>query len=101
MDERDRDEREDPVRHETTIINAGGREDGGGGGAAILAVVVALLVGIAAFLYFGGYLGGTRENPDININVKAPDIDVKAPNIDLKVPEVTINPPAGGGNNTQ
>ena len=101
MDERDRDDRDEPVTHETTIINAGRGDGGGGGGAAILALVVALLVGVAAFLYFGGYLGGTRENPDININVKAPDIDVKAPNIDLKVPEVTINPPAAAGNNTQ
>ena len=77
------DERDEPVRHETTVINAGG--DRGGGGAAILGLVVALLVGIAAFLYFGGYLGGGRTDRDININIKAPDIN--------------INP--GGGNSTQ
>lgn len=80
------DERDEPTRHETTIINAGSDGDGGGG-MTILAIVVALLVGIAAFLYFGGYLGGTKANPDININVKAPNIDIKAP-------DVTINPPA-------
>ena len=78
------DERDEPVRHDTTIINAG--SDRGGGGATILALVVALLVGIAAFLYFGGYLGGTKANPDININVKAPDIDIKAPNINVEPP---------------
>lgn len=86
------DERDEPVRHETTIINAGDG-DRGGGGATVLVLVVALLVGIAAFLYFGGYLGGTKANPDININVKAPDIDIKAPNID-------IDPP-GSGNQTK
>lgn len=77
------DERDEPVTHETTIINSGG--DRGGGGATILALFVALLVGIAAFLYFGGYLGGGTADRDININIKAPDIN--------------INP--GGGNSVQ
>jgi hypothetical protein len=77
------DERDEPVRHETTIINAGG--DRGGGGATMLAIVVALLVGVAAFLYFGGYLGGGKADRDININIKSPDIN--------------INP--GGGNSVQ
>jgi hypothetical protein len=79
------DEREEPVRHETTIINAG--SDRGGGGATILVLIVALLAGIAAFLYFGGYLGGGRGDTDININIKTPDID--------------LAPPGGGGNSTQ
>jgi len=87
------DERDEPVRHETTIINAGSDGDRGGGGATMLALLVALLVGVAAFLYFGGYLGGTRANPDININVKTPDIDIKAPNINIE--------PAGTGNSTK
>ena len=91
MDERDIDRTGEPVRPETTIINAGGER--GGGGATILALVVALLVGVAAFLYFGGYLGGTKANPDININVKAPDIDIKAPNINVDPPDA--------GNNTR
>ena len=82
MDERDTD-RDVPVRHETTIINAGGER---GGGATMLALVVALLVGIAAFLYFGGYLGG-RGDTDINVNIKTPDID--------------LSPPGGGGNGVQ
>ncbi len=86
------DERDEPVRHETTVINAGG-DSGGGGGAAILGVIVALLVGVAAFLYFGGYLGGTRSNPDINVNIKAPDINIKAPNIN-------VSPPPSTGNST-
>lgn len=76
------DERDEPVRHETTIINAGGEH--GGSGATLLALVVALLVGIGAFLYFGGYLGGGRDT-DINVNIKTPDIN--------------INP--GGGNSAQ
>lgn len=77
------DERDEPVRHETTIINAGGER--GGGGATMLALLVALLVGIGAFLYFGGYLGGGKADHNVNINIKAPDIN--------------INP--GGGNSTQ
>jgi hypothetical protein len=76
MDERDT-EREEPVRHETTIINAGGER--GGGGATMLALIVALLVGVGAFLYFGGYLGGGRADRDININIKAPDINITPP----------------------
>ena len=68
------DERDEPVRHETTIINAGG--DRGGGGATMLALLVALLVGIGAFLYFGGYLGGGKADREININIKAPDINI-------------------------
>ena len=93
MDEREIDGTGEPVRHETTIINAGSDGDRGGGGATILVLVVALLVGIAAFLWFGGYLGGTKANPDININVKAPDIDIKAPNINVE--------PPGTGNSTK
>jgi hypothetical protein len=77
------DEREEPVRHETTIINAGGER--GGGGATMLAIIVALLVGIGAFLYFGGYLGGSKASRDVNINIKAPDINITPP---------------GGGNST-
>lgn len=72
------DEREEPVRHETTIINAGGER--GGGGATILALVVALLVGIGAFLWFGGYLGGGgKADTNINLNIKAPDINISPP----------------------
>ena len=78
------DERDEPVTHETTIINAGG-SDRGGGGATMLAIIVALLVGIGAFLYFGGYLGGGKADRDININIKAPDINITPP---------------GGGNNS-
>jgi hypothetical protein len=79
MDERDLDDRAEPVRHETTIINAGSGADRGGGGATMLALIVALLVGIGAFLYFGGYLGGGRTDRDININIKAPDINITPP----------------------
>lgn len=71
------DERDEPVRHETTIINTGERR--GGGGTAILALVVALLVGAAAFLYFGGYIGGGKADQDININIKAPNINITPP----------------------
>ena len=43
-------------------------------------------VGIGAFLYFGGYLGG-RGDTDINVNIMTPDID--------------LSPPGGGGNGVQ
>ena len=92
------DERDEPVRHETTIIDAGGDREGGGG-VAIVAVLVLLLIGIGAFLYFGGYLGGTRNNPDINLNIKAPDINIRPPNITVNNPPAPSNPPPG--NSTQ
>lgn len=88
------EERDEPVRHETTVINTGER---GGGGAAILGVIVALLVGIAAFLYFGGYIGHGKADRDINVNIKAPDINIKAPDVTVNNPPA--NPPAG--NSTQ
>jgi hypothetical protein len=79
------DEHEEPVRHETTIINAG--SGSGGSGATILALFVALLVGIAAFLYFGGYIGGSgKADRNVNINIKAPDININ---------------PGGGGNSAK
>ena len=90
------DEREEPVRHETTVINAGGDREGGGG-LAIVAVLVILLAGIGAFLYFGGYLGGSRANPDINLNIKAPDINIKAPDVTVNNPPPPSTPPASNG----
>jgi hypothetical protein len=38
------------VRHETTVINTGERRGGG----AIVAIVVVLVLGLLAFLFFGG-----------------------------------------------
>ena len=75
------DEREEPVRHETTIINTGDR--GGGGGTMVL-LAVAVIAGLLCFLYFGGYIGNRTGGRDVNINITAPDIN--------------INP--GGGNGT-
>ena len=71
------DERDEPVRHETTVINAGG--DRGGGGVGMLAIIVLLLVAVGAFLYFSGYLGGGRTNHNVNVNIKAPDINITPP----------------------
>ena len=87
------DERDEPVRHETTVINAGGERSGGGG--AILGVIVALLVGIAAFLYFGGYIGHGNADRDISVNIKAPDINIKAPDVTVNNPPAPSTPPAG------
>jgi hypothetical protein len=87
------DERDDPVRHETTVINTGGDGSGGSGGL-ILGVLVALLVGVAAFLYFGGYIGHGDANRDINVNIKAPDISIKAPDVTVNNPPPPSTPPA-------
>lgn len=77
------DRREDePVRHETTIIQTGERRGGGG---TIVALVVLLLAAVFAFLFFGGYLGRAAEKADVNINVSAPNIEL---------PDVQITPPA-------
>lgn len=79
------DERDEPVRHETTVINAGG--DRGGG--LLIGVILVLLIGVAAFLYFGGYIGHGAGDRDININIKAPDINITPPSAPAP------SPPAG------
>jgi len=73
---------EDPVRHETTIIQTGERRGGGG---AIVAIVVVLILGLLAFLFFGGYIRRAADKTDINVNVSAPNIEL---------PDVQITPPA-------
>jgi len=87
MDERDLEDRGEPVRHETTIINPGG--DRGGGGL-LLGVILVLIIGVAAFLYFGGYIGHGGASRDININA-----NIKAPDINITPPSAPSNPPAG------
>lgn len=88
------DERDEPVRHETTVINTGSGEGGGGGGL-FLGVILALVIGVAAFLYFGGYIGHGNANRDINVNIKAPDINVSPPNVTVNNPPAPSAPPAG------
>lgn len=73
---------EEPVRHETTIIQTGERRGGGG---AIVALIVLLILGLFAFLFFGGYLGRAADKAEINVNVAAPNIEL---------PDVQITPPA-------
>ena len=81
-DERDRPpvDPEPRVERETTIIQTGERSGGGG---TIALVIVALLVAVAAFVYFGGYLDRAADETGINVNVEAPD--VKMPDIDIDV----------------
>lgn len=79
------DERDEPVRHETTIIDTGGGR--GGGGSTLLLLAVALIAGALCFLYFGGYIGNRAGSRDININITAPDIN--------------ISPGGSGGNSTK
>ena len=77
------DRRDDePDRHETTIIQTGERRGGGG---TIVALVVLLVLGLFAFLFFGGYLQRVADKTDINVNVAAPNVEL---------PDVQITPPA-------
>ena len=85
MDEREEkvivDEPAPRVERETTVITTG---NGGGGGGAVVALVIVLIVGLLAFLYFGGYLGAAADKTDININVDAPKVEL--PDVDVNVP---------------
>lgn len=89
------DERDEPTRHETTVINTGSGDGGGGGGGLILGVLLALVIGVAAFLYFGGYIGHGDRNRDINVNISTPDINIKPPNVTVNNPPAPSTPPAG------
>jgi hypothetical protein len=82
------DEPERPVTRETTVINTGERRGGSG---ALIAIVLLLVVGILAFLYFGGYLQRAADKTNIDIKVDAPKIDM--PDINIERPK--SEPPAG------
>ena len=71
------DEEERPVTHETTVINTGDR---GGGIVAILVAIV--IVGLALFLYFGGYLRHVADKADVSVNVSVPKIELPDIHID-------------------
>jgi len=73
------------VVHETTVVDGGG---GGGGGLIALGLLM-IILGIAAFLYFGGYLESVDKG-DVNVNVSAPSLDLP----DLNV-TTTTSPPKG------
>lgn len=77
------DRRDDePVRHETTVIQTGERRGGGG---TIVALIVLVILAVLAFLFFGGYLQRVADKTDVNVNVSAPNIEL---------PDVQITPPA-------
>jgi hypothetical protein len=82
------DERDEPVRHDTTVINTGERRGGGG---ALIAIVLLLIVAVGAFLYFGGYLSRGGDKTDIDIKVDAPKVNL--PDINIERPK--SEPPAG------
>jgi hypothetical protein len=78
----DRPVERETVERETVVVDTGSRSGGGG---AIAAILVVLVLGILAFLFFGGYLQKAVDGTDINVNV--------APKIEL--PDIRIdNPPA-------
>jgi hypothetical protein len=73
------DESERPVTHETTVINTGERSGGGGMVAALVAIVI---IGLALFLYFGGYLRHVADKADVNVNVTVPNVQLPDIHID-------------------
>jgi hypothetical protein len=86
------DDPERPVTHETTVINTGERRGSGG---SLIAIALLVVVGVLAFLYFGGYLqrSPTKTHGDkagVNINV-SPKINL--PDVNIERPK--SEPPAG------
>jgi len=69
-----------PVQRETVVVDTGSR----GGGGAIIAILVVLVLGILAFLFFGGYIGGANKG-DVNVNVALPQVEL---------PDIRIDNPA-------
>ena len=84
------DEEERPVTHETTVINTGDR--GGGGIVAVLVAIV--IVGLALFLYFGGYLRHVADKTDINVNVSVPKVELPDIHIDTRPNQPATSQPS-------
>ena len=76
------DDREDPVRRETTVIQTGERSGGGG---VIVGLIAVLVIGVLAFFFLGGYFDRAVDKGDINVNVAAPKVEL---------PDIEITPPA-------
>jgi hypothetical protein len=77
------------VERETVVVQSG--RDGGGGGA-VAAILVILVIGVLAFLYFGGYLQRAADRTDINVNVAAPKIEL--PDVKIETPPAQQQQPA-------
>ena len=80
---------EGPVERETVVVDTGSR----GGGGAIVAIIVVLVLAVLAFLFFGGYLGGTDKG-DVNVNVGLPNVNVSLPQVNLPPAHVDTPAPA-------
>lgn len=76
---------EAPVQRETVVVDTGSR----GGGGAIVAILVVLVLGVLAFLFFGGYLGSGANKGDINVNVGLPQVTLPDVHIDNPAPAQT------------
>jgi hypothetical protein len=83
MDER-------PVERETVVVDTGSR----GGGGAIVAILVVLVLGVLAFLFFGGYLGAGANKGDINVNVALPEVNLPPIHVDNPAPAQQQQQPA-------
>jgi hypothetical protein len=73
---------EGPVERETVVVDSGSR----GGGGAILAILVVLVLGILAFLFFGGYFDGRANKGDVNVNLNLPQVNLPPVHIDNPAP---------------
>ena len=76
------------VERETVVVDNGSR----GGGGAIAAVLVILVLGVLAFLFFGGYFGRTAGKNDVNVNVALPNVNLSLPQVNL--PPVQVDTPS-------
>lgn len=80
------------VERETVVVDTGGRDRGSGG--AIAAILVILVLGVLAFLFFGGYLQKAADETNINVNVGTPKIELPDIRIDNPAPAAPAPAPA-------
>jgi hypothetical protein len=78
------------VERETVVVDSGSR----GGGGAIVAILVVLVLGVLAFLFFGGFLDGRANKHDVNVNVALPNVNVSLPQVNLPPIHIDNSPPA-------
>ncbi|GAA4815189.1 hypothetical protein GCM10023232_08590 [Sphingosinicella ginsenosidimutans] len=55
-------------------------------------VILVIVLAVAAFLYFGGYLGKAADKADVNVNIAAPNLHLP----DVKVSTSTPAPAPSG-----
>lgn len=86
------EDREDRIVERETVVVDTDRDRGSGG--AIAAILVILVIGVLAFLFFGGYLQKAADETNINLNVGAPKIELPDIRIDNPAPAAPAPAPA-------